>query len=226
MSFIATQLAGFGVSDGVTEAVYTTSSFSGTDLTTYTFTSQGFGTVTRPRHIVVGVHWHRAGAHRTVSSITADSVSGTLLHSVQRTGGGAEMDMAFYIFPGTAIAATGSVAITFNGDCNRCGIIVWAVYNLGSAAAQATASGLSTSPHTLDLNVLGGGVVLGLCQSYGTPAIVWTGLTEDVQMNDAGEGNGNELSGASVANAAAATPRSVSVTYSAGEGLGAAVALR
>jgi hypothetical protein len=222
MSLLVTQLSGFGVGgSGVTEAVYTTSGFDETDLSTYSFASVGLGTVGRPRDIVAAIWYHSIGAHRTVSSITADGVSGTLLASALRSGGGAELDLALYSFPGTGMAATGTLSFTLNAGAARAGYAVWAVYNLINTTAVATSSATGASPHTLDLNAVNGGVVIGVSNSFSSPDFSWTGLNEDFETAD-----GDEISGASNANVAAATPRAVSVTISAGSPLSIAVSLR
>lgn len=206
---------------GITEAVYTTSGFDETDASTYSFTSVGFGTVSRPRFIVAAIFYQSIGAHRTVSSITADGVAGTLLTSALRSGGGAEIDIALYIFPGAAIAATGTLAFTLNSTAVRAGYGAWAVYNLISPSAYATSSGTGASPQTLNLNTLAGGVVIGASTSFATPSFAWTGLTEDFETSGS-----DRISGASNANVVAASPRSVSVSISAGSPLSAAVSLR
>jgi hypothetical protein len=206
---------------GVTEAVYTTSGFDETDLTTYSFASVGCGTESRPRHVVVAIWYHAIGAHRTVSAITLGGVAGTLLKGALRSGGGAEIDLALYIFPASAIATTATLSFTLNAGAVRAGYGAWAVYNLNSTTAVATSEATGASPHTLDLNASAGGVVIGASNSFSSPDFAWTGLNEDFETAD-----GDEISGASNANVAAATPRAVSVTISAGSPLSIAVSLR
>lgn len=106
---------------------------------------------------------------------------------------------------------TANIVITPSASASSCHIGVWSIYDTRDAGAPFGATSNSTAGTSLSLNVntdangVGCGLVLDAAN------VTWSGATEDYDALIAGKW----MTGASFSGAAAATPRSVSVTCSA-----------
>lgn len=188
---------------------YQTAATSGTDTTSYSFTSTAIGTDTgSSRTIIVGVFGTETTTS-TISSITVGGVSGTLIHSNTQSAGAQSSRVAFYAFQGVS-GTTATVAVTWSTAQTRSGIIVWAAYNLSSITAVATASSTSMTAPALNVNTSADGMVLACGHCNGSSTYAWTGVTErtDTQVETVG------WSGGDASSLAAETPRSVSASIS------------
>src|SRR3990167_1020796 len=119
-----THLVGFGAGVPAPPSIsYITSKVSSTDATEYTFTSVGSGTP-QANYLIIGVTG--SPNNRTVSTLTYNGVSATQIKS-QISGDSVDTAEIWIVAPNTS---SGSVVVTWSGAQNRCGIGVWAAYNI------------------------------------------------------------------------------------------------
>lgn len=172
-------LIGFGATEGIIPASlsFRTNTFSETDLTTYTFSSQDIGTAVTGRRVIVGVGGV-AAASRTISSVTIGGNSAAQSVFAEATTTAAEQ-AAIYVLQVDA-GTTADIVVTWSSGMVRCAIGVWAAYDLQSSTATHTGSS-TASPGTANLNVSAGGVAFGMAinlQNSGTNTYTWNNLTE------------------------------------------------
>lgn len=145
-------------------------------FTTYSFTSVSFGSASGTRRIVVGV----TGGTDTdalLSSATIGGVAATIVQNVA-AGSGSTRANAALLIADVPTGTSGTIAITWNAEMRRCGLGVWAVYNLQSSVPVA--SGNSTGdPGSTSINTSSGGVAIACAYSRVTNSVTWTNLTED-----------------------------------------------
>ena len=178
---------------------YRTHAVDASDLTTYSFAGVDIGTADAVRYVIVGVAARNTTADRTISSATIGGVSASIV-----VDGSSSFSQCAILMAAVPTGTTGTIAITFSAAQLRCGIAVWAAYNLQSATAVAT---LATTSATLDVNAVTNGFVVGVTFGVSqTP--VWSGLTQD--LADTVIESTNEFSAASASLLAAATPRAIS----------------
>lgn len=149
-----------------------------TDASTYTFATKSIGAVGSNRLIVVGVSGANATAGRTISAFTIGGVAATQLLFKQTSGGGAFVDVGLYALL-VAAGATASVVVTWSAAQLRCGIGIWAAYNILNDTALATAFD-STSSLSTTLSIPAAGIAVGYAGATGAsaPTYTWAGLTE------------------------------------------------
>ena len=183
---------------------YQTSAEDINALTTYTFSSQAFGTASATRSIIVGVSSAIAGS-ATISSATIGGVSATI--SKQFAQG--TRAVAGIIIASVPTGTTGTVAITFNTAMLRCAIGVWAAYDLSSITATATAQS-SANPEDLSLNVSANGIAVGVSYNnvISAGSASWTGFTERFDFGVQGL-----YTGADYTATTAQTPLAVTLTH-------------
>lgn len=190
---------------------YTDSEYQDSASTAYTFTGKAIGTAGGHRAIVVGV----AGAgttSRTVSSVTIGGVTATQIVFAEDLGNSLYAPAGLFIAR-VPTGTTANVVVTWSGGQSRCGVGVWAVYNLDSVAATATNSSL-VSPSSLDLTIKPGGAAIGMFSGYDNntfSAHTWVGLTKNFDLATAAS---NQIghSGASLASAAGAVNLTITCT--------------
>lgn len=190
---------------------YTDSEYQDSASTVYTFTGKAIGTAGGHRVIVVGV----AGASttsRTISSVTVGGIAATQIVFAEDLGNSLYTPAGLFIAR-VPTGTTANVVVTWSGGQSRCGVGVWAVYNLDSIAATGTNSSL-VSPSSLNLTIPPGGVAIGMFSGYDNnsfSAHTWVGLTKNfdlatVATNQVGD------SGASLASAAGAVNLTITCT--------------
>ncbi len=179
---------------------YRTQSSSTSDLSTYTFSTLDIGTA-GTRHVVVGVV--SSGTSPSISSVTVAGVSATAMIELAESN----LKIGLWI-ASVPTGTTGDVVVTHTSSMLRCGVIVWAVYDITSTTPTATASD-SAPALSQSLTINAGGVGIGLADGYqngSTASWTWTGLTEDIDVDFADGANHDAMSGASLASAAGSSP--------------------
>ena len=168
--------------------------------TTQTVTSRSFGTAASDRHIIVTV--------ATSQPITGCTIGGVTATQIVKAEGGDDQDSAIYIASVTS-GTSGSVVITMSGSAGelhaRGGLGVYAMYG-GSVTASDTFTTTATDdPASEDIDIPAGGVAVATihCNKSGTPALTWSGFTEDYEFATAGASQ--TAGGASKTSATAAT---------------------
>lgn len=179
--------------------------------TTYTFSAQSLGTMVDRRHILVGASGGQSSASKSITGITIDGSAMSQIFSDVSTAG--QDPVALFSLP-WPVGSTANIAVTFNASMARCGIIVYAMsadYNPASNIFDDQVDkALSGSVLSVDVGLPADGVGLALAMettSAGTPAIAWTGFTEDAEI-DAGASS-QKLGSASLP---VLSPQTVTVT--------------
>lgn len=178
----------------------------GTNLSTYTFASQNFGTASADRHIICTVCGRSSdGGARTITSVTIGGT--TAAENVDTTSSGNVCGIYIAAVP---TGTSGNVVVVFNTTMGNADIALYSTTGVGSTTA--TDSGTSTSnPLTYALDVVAGGIAVAIATSdNGAATATWAGLTE--RFDDATTG-GNDKSGASDAFATTQTNLTVSCTW-------------
>ena len=187
------------------EVSLTANTTSTANLTTYTFSSQAFGTAASNRKIVVCTCHDN---NDTVSSVTMGGVSGT-----KATGqiAGSELQTEIW-YAAVTTGTSGDVVVTLTGGAGQMGI---GVYRVIGAATSPSATGGSTGEGTTqndDINVLAGGILIGVSGNRSAATCTWTNLTET--YDEAIETYGLKQSGAAAAFSSAQTPITITALLS------------
>lgn len=195
--------------------VYQTNVGSTSDLTTYTFTAAAIGTAS-PNRAVVIVAATVGAALRTISTVTIGGVSASLVK--QQTQGFSDTEMWIAAVP---TGTTGDIVVTYSAGTLRCGVGVWAVYNLQSMTALTT-SGSTASPNSLNLNTTANSIVIAGCgTTSGGTSFSWAGVTEryDADFDITQTGGDATIS-------TPETPRTITATVGAGTLTGVAACFK
>lgn len=162
--------------------VFLGSTFSASDLTTYTFSAQSLGKPDHCRTIIVGVHSEDAATNYSISSITVQDIAATSAVSI---GTSPAIKAAIWTAP-VRSGWIGDVVITFSEAITCCGISLWAAYNLRSntltdsntSATDAGPTAVSTHAHGIVIAVSTNAAAGDTCTWTGGP-----GLTEQYDVN-------------------------------------------
>lgn len=173
--FMLTQLVGFGAANDSVSSVSvvgTYSSTSSSDLTTYTFSS--VSGISGQTHLFIIVSC-RGAAARTVSSITVDGNSATLVKA-QANG--------FQSVEIWAIAESSSnptIVVTWSGGCSNMALGLVACTGINSLTAIASAS-VTTDAGSIACNSNAGGIAIGgaVNTNSGSNSCTWTGLANEM----------------------------------------------
>ena len=193
---------------------------STSDLTTYTFAGVDIGTAATNRHVVVGVQGS-GGTARTLSSVTVAGVTATILVEATDTGGGGEDHVALVI-AAVPTGTTGDVVVTWSGAFARGAYGVWAVYGLESPTPVDTTQS-TASPGALSVDTTADSIVIAVSAPNNSSTTAWSGVVTENFDVAAFETQG--WTGASAAKVAAATPATVTATYTGGPTNKAAVSI-
>ena len=183
----------------------TDNTVNGSNLTTYTFSSQSLGTAAASRQIVVGVIASGAGPARTVSSLTIGGVSASLIKAQTGQSEGNTEIWSAAVPSGT----TGDVVVVLSSGWNRCGFGVWRMTGASTSASDTGGSVANPLNDSLDIPANGGAI--GLSHNQLDATTDWTNLDEDY---DEEVGASVYQSGASKTFAAAQS--ALSITAAAG----------
>lgn len=188
---------------------YVTSNSSTTDASSYTFAGTSIGPA-GPNRLVVVASALRSGASNSYSSVTigGSAAAAAVVQDAAQTNVGLH---ALLVPSGT----TADIVVTMTGTGGRCVIGVYALYNLASTTARATASSTAATL-ALSLNTQPQGIVLATAYCGGSSSEVWTGATQDYKLSP----EGANCLGASVLCTAAETPRTVTCAITGGAGIG------
>jgi hypothetical protein len=197
---LVTQLSGFMAGrrlPATVAYVSNTGNTSSADASTYTFTSQTLG-----GDILVTVGSGHLVSGRTVSSLTANGVSGVFVAGVEGFTSGFGHRSEIWIVRGAG--ASGSIVVNWSGGVIRCVVSTFQIGNVQSNTATATASSTS-NPMSASLSVPAGGIIIGAgATSDANADLTWTNLTEGFDSGNV-EGGSYFGSGAS-AFASASSP--------------------
>lgn len=172
-------------------ASYQGNATDGTDTTTYSFASQPFGTAASDRIVVVGI-LGRAPTTGAVSSVTIGGVSATLItqNAAAPTPPFATIGALYAALVPTG--TTGTIDVVFSVSQVRCAIGIWSIYGATGVSPVSSGNDITGNPEEVVLVVPNNSCVIGMAASNGsvTPNIVWTGITEDFDINvEAGSSN-------------------------------------
>lgn len=200
---MARKAAGGG--GGPITATYQTQTSSGTDASSYSFTSQPIGTAAAGRRVVVSIGYASASAV-TLSSVTIGGVSASIDGDTDAITGNRRAYIVSAVVP---TGTTATVAVTLSGTAARVGIGVWSLSG-GSPTGQ-TATSINSNSGTLTVTTAVNDVVI--CAGYashssGTVTTTWTDATE--RFDASIETATNSHTGADVV----ATTTSTAVSYS------------
>ena len=190
---------------------YVSTAGSASNLTTYTFTSQSFGTAHADRILVctVGGQGQAAGA-KSVSSLTIGGISATLVKAQQ----GLTLDYFRSEIWRAAVptGTSGTVVINWNDTMETCISGLFSVITK-TAAPYATAGigGDGATQISTTISSPDNGIILGCHYGNSTPD-TWSGLTERYDTHPSTQSG----SGASDAFASAQTSKSIGVTPGGG----------
>jgi hypothetical protein len=195
---------------------FTDSAVSGSNLTTYTFSSVDIGSAETGRRIVVVTQGREVNP--AVSSITINSVSAALVYADHLDGGS-----SWPIEIWSAVVPTGTsvtISLVFTLGCAAAGIGVFKVMN-AAATASATvgnnATGTSKATATIDVPAHGGVISYAACfggSSTWTLASVTEGFDETVEGADTHAGGQNTYATAQSSLDVGATPSGSSSYHS------------
>jgi len=147
------------------------------DRTTYTFSAQAIGAVGDRRGVAVAVHNNNLSGIRTVSSITVDGVSLSLLVADSETAGVDRLE----IWAGAVNTAntTGDIVVTFSGNTLRCIVGVFELHNVASYTPTATDTE-ETDNTAMTATVSAGGIAIAAAGVRETATTFsWTGDLAD-----------------------------------------------
>lgn len=178
----------------------------GTDLSTYTFSTQNLGSASSDRKIICTVNGRSSdGGARTITSVTIGGVAATEVRDDTSNG-----NVCGIFIASVPTGATGDVEVVFSNTMGDCNIHLYHTTGVGSNTAND--SGTSTAnPLTYDLDIEAGGIAVAIASSDdGAATATWAGLTEDF---DDATALGNDNSGSSGAFATIQTNLTVSCTW-------------
>ena len=137
----------------------------------YTFSSQAFGTADSARRIIVVVG--HGGSNRTISSMTIGGVSAANIIS-NETVNSTDAHMYSAAVPS---GTSGNVVINFNTTENRCGIGVFSMIGAASSATT-TKSATNTASNSQTLTVPAGGAAIAYAVGQANNTYTFGGVTE------------------------------------------------
>lgn len=188
---------------------YQTISQSTTALTTYTFSAIAIGAADPTRSVIVYVGGSNNG--RAAPTVTANGIACTSVVSVI---GGANATSALDICA-VPLLTTATIVVTWPAGQVRTTIATWAAYHLTSLTPAATNTSTAATA-ALNLNLLGGDIVIAAGESGGSPtSITLTGVTQRFNQADAAL---EWYAGGDFTETVNETPRTISINFIGGAG--------
>lgn len=153
------------------------STTSTADLNSYTLSMENMLTTGHRVIAVVG----RAASNRTISTVTLDGESATILGSQINNGG---TSCALFIAPATGNATGDCVVTLVSSTWLRCGVGVYNVRGLQSTTPTGTASDTVHTSNVLSvsIDVDAGGAAFGVVSLSGGAGWTLAGIDEDVDI--------------------------------------------
>jgi hypothetical protein len=200
----------FGGAAAPSNTFESTTSLS-TNLTTYSFATQGIGAADATRRVVVGVAWGHT-LTRTLSSATIGGVGATI--HVQTNA--VNIDGTALISAAVPTGTTATIDITFSGGAINCAIATWSLLNAtGSPSATASDNTVAANALSVALNVPANGSLFAIAETLGSGGVprthTWTNATERA---DATIETSDAYTAASETGLGVETPRTVTATAS------------
>ena len=169
---IVTELAGFGASGETPLPVlsFLQCASSDANATSYTYSAQNVGTASASRATIVGIAARDSATLFTVSTVTVGGDSAT---SVKDDGGAQQISSALFIVANPA-GTSEDVVVTFSEAVTSASICLWAVTDLSSltAVATANASNGTGAALTLDVNTSAYGIIASMCGVFASGGTV------------------------------------------------------
>lgn len=172
--------------------VDTISTFS--DFTTYTFSNITLGSESSDRVLFIGISGignNTIGA-ATVSAVTVGGVSATKrLERSDIASDGSKTVAALFTLP-YPTGTLSNVAVTFTSMRQGMAATIFAGTKVQSLVPTATTSFFHTTgitSTTVNLNVRGGGNIIGISSLFSIFGTVWTGLTRSYNGNNMSSAN-------------------------------------
>lgn len=147
-------------------------------LSSYSFTSQPFGTAQADRYVIVGIGW--ANLTPTISSVSIGGVGATNIATNANANGNSALYIAL-----VPTGTSGNVDISFASATGlHCGIAVWSATGLLSATAISSGNNSASATPSVTLSTVAGGFAIGYAHvgsnvSYSNTTVPWTGVTQD-----------------------------------------------
>lgn len=190
-----------------------TSAVSGTNGTSFTFSSQGIGDAAANRMILIGVGVG-GGSAGNITGVTVGGASATLLKAGTIDGETRADIYAYAIASGT----TANIVVNAESSKGFCGIVVLPVY--GASVTPVDTAFSNANPGTDTIDVSAGGLVFGyqIVGSGTDRTFTWTNLDEliDETVETA---NGTHSAAATIFSAAD-TGKTITCTPSGSTGFG------
>lgn len=184
-------------------------------LTTFSFTSQNFGTADSTRRLICAVHALGVGGS-AISSATIGGISATI-HTQTFLG---TPDMVGIISALVPTGTSGTVSITFNGNMSACGIALWRQINESVASTfDAKSNGGAGGSTSVSMNIPSGGSLYAAATGgslSGTATFTWSGGTGVSEQYDSVLKTQDSRSGASGTGLSSATGQTVQATMTSG----------
>ena len=191
---------------------FTAQTADATDGTSFSFTDVAIGTANADRHVIICASG-RSTSPEGARTMTA-TIGGIATTQVAIIEAGAPSTSTFMHIAAVPTGATATIALTFSGTMDFCGLAVWEMHG-ASITPSDTATSVA-SPVALTIDCPASGVIIAFASCGGTnaPTYTWAEVTEDFDAtSDAG--NNHTHTGASDAFVAAQTNLAVAATLSA-----------
>jgi len=188
--FAVTNNSGFGVgaSDPLVavDITQTINANSASDLSTYSFTSQSFGTADADRVIIVGAVATENSEGATLDTVTIGGVTATKISEATFADTG-RTSLASIYAAAVPTGTTGTVALTYSVAMQRAAIVGWRTIR-GSLTASDTDTANGTDPLVGALDIPANGGAVGIVFSNTGSSFTWSGITEDIDTNGSPDG--------------------------------------
>lgn len=184
--------------------VYQTISSNTTSLTTYTFSSIAIGAADPTRSVIVYVGGSNNG--RAAPTVTVNGIACTSIVSVI---GGANATSALDICPVPTLT-TATIVVTWSAGQVRTTIATWAAYHLTVTNAAAATNTSVAATASLNLNLLGGDIVVVAGESGTAISAAATGYTARFSQADAAM---EWYAGGDFTATVNETPRTLTITF-------------
>lgn len=185
---------------------------SSSGASSFSFTSQAFGTVATNRKLVLAVSTADY-SDSNVTVVTIGGISASLAKAQASTNGAIHTAIWQADVP---TGTSGTIAVTLGNTSSGCGISLFRVVNAGTgptAASDTGGAGLESAEGAVasdTLTILAGGIAIGCAMTSNSSGNVWTYLTENT--DDDYEGGSHRHSSASIASAAGVTNQTITMT--------------
>ncbi|WHA40578.1 hypothetical protein [Agrobacterium larrymoorei] len=156
--------------------VYRYAGQNSADASIYNF-SCPLGAANATRVLIIGVTGRHTAA-AVFPTVTVNGIAATSL--IQLNGTLATKACLFAVSVPTG--NTANIVVSFASAATRCTVCVWETTGLISITPLATGSS-STKPFTTNLTTQAGGAVFAVSEFYNYSDSVWTGATEDFDVN-------------------------------------------